>query len=247
MRWVVLLVTTACGRLGFDATAAAPADAPVDVVVPVGNRLVHFDMEDDPADGEVRAASGHVASCAPMECPTSVPGRPGGGNALRFDGASDVLRVPHDRAFALPGGFTISAWLLMDDASPDQVALAKPVGSGTKDSWSFVAWATGPTCFETTIAGEVSVEACRPEIPPEGRWFHFAGTWDGSERRLYLDGVKQALLSDATPVLFDTHELLLGADENNGIIDTHWHGQLDDVMLFDRALDAAEIAVLAAP
>ena len=46
---------------------------------------------------------------------------------------------------------------------------------------------------------------------------------------------------------FDTHDIVLGGDQNSGSLAYPWHGRIDELRYYDRALSTAEILVLAAP
>lgn len=85
-----------------------------------------------------------------------------------------------------------------------------------------------------------------PEVPfPLGIWIHVAASSDGQELRLYRDGV--LIDSDANvPLPPATTPLYIGTNKN---FDTHqepFHGLIDDVVFYDRALSPAAIALLAA-
>lgn len=68
-------------------------------------------------------------------------------------------------------------------------------------------------------------------------WHHVAGTYDGSNVRLYLDGVLQATTALAGPLRTDGVLQLFGYTENDII---------DDVRIYDEVLDAATIAAASA-
>jgi hypothetical protein len=76
-------------------------------------------------------------------------------------------------------------------------------------------------------------------------WVHIAGTWDGTTKRLYIDGVLAR--SGTSQISYDTHDLYLGADENNGSLALPFDGVLDDLRVYSRALSLQEIAALAQP
>ncbi|MFZ9697666.1 MAG: Ig-like domain-containing protein, partial [Ilumatobacteraceae bacterium] len=74
-----------------------------------------------------------------------------------------------------------------------------------------------------------------------GRWYHVAATFDGTTRRIYLDG--QMLVSDQPTGHNATAEkFAVGATNNFG---ERFSGLLDDVAIYNRALTADEVAQLA--
>ena len=82
-----------------------------------------------------------------------------------------------------------------------------------------------------------------PADVPQMKWAHLAGTWDGTTKRIYVNGVMVA--STASQISYDTHNIYLGADENNGTLALPFDGELDDLRVYNRVLSASEIAALA--
>ncbi|MBY0312650.1 MAG: LamG domain-containing protein, partial [Phycisphaerales bacterium] len=75
------------------------------------------------------------------------------------------------------------------------------------------------------------------------KWNHVAGTWDGTQIRLYVNGVADGSpVSRAAPIGTDTRPVYIGG--RNGMTDIT-NGTVDDVRFYNRALTADEIADLA--
>jgi hypothetical protein len=75
-----------------------------------------------------------------------------------------------------------------------------------------------------------------------------AGTYDGKTARIYVDGQLAAMRSLSLASASDTTGLSVGADINGADRDKgerHFIGLLDDVLLYNRPLEHAEIAALA--
>jgi len=79
---------------------------------------------------------------------------------------------------------------------------------------------------------------------PWGSWHHVAATYDGTNWRLYLDGVLDAQLAvNATPRADSIQHFGLGAAFNSaGVAAGSLHGALDEVRVWDHARSDAEIA-----
>jgi hypothetical protein len=81
-----------------------------------------------------------------------------------------------------------------------------------------------------------------------GIWYHIAATYDGSRMRIYKDGVE--VVSTAKSGIVDTNPDILAAIGNqSAAAGGGWpfDGLLDDVRIYNRALSATEIAVIANP
>ena len=82
---------------------------------------------------------------------------------------------------------------------------------------------------------------------PLQTWIHLAGTWDGSEARLYVNGTEVATAPISGPLGAETNPVVLGGNGNGGskAVSELVPGRLGDIMLYRRALAADEIARLA--
>ncbi|MGQ1891316.1 family 16 glycoside hydrolase [Thermophagus sp. OGC60D27] len=73
------------------------------------------------------------------------------------------------------------------------------------------------------------------------KWTHVAYTFDGDKLRLYING-RLAAKKKTLPVLKpNTRDMVWGALYKNGAYHGHFHGCLDDCMVFSRKLESAEI------
>jgi hypothetical protein len=229
----VLVFVTACGRIGFDPPmidASVPTDA-----------VVWLQMESDPNVRIVDSARGHAVECT-ATCPAPVSGQHGSG--FRFTGQQ--LRIPFTMDLVANTGFTVAAWVLVDQAPvPGDYAcvIGKPLGGADFDSVAlcldstqrlYTYTASSPTVDHNLYAGVVSL----------GVWHHVAATWDKATglQTIYLD--RQVSASDTTGVAFDGNSLMVAADNTTPAY--FWHGSLDDVVFYDRALAQDEIDLLGA-
>ncbi len=180
---------------------------------------------------------GHDATCV-TACPALVAGKIG--NGYDFIATSNhALTVPDSLDFR--GTFTVAAWMNARMLGANNLSvLAKAVGVDTSNSWQLEIVGTSRK-LSFTGGSQHYLES--PAVISLGAWHHVAGTWDGTTKRLYVDG---ALVSSiASTVTYDRHAVYLGADENNGVLALPFDGVLDDLRVYNRALPAAELAALA--
>jgi hypothetical protein len=76
----------------------------------------------------------------------------------------------------------------------------------------------------------------------DGQWHHVAGTYDGDELRLYVDGAVD--VSAATSVLVNGNDYAVFLGENAEHPGREWNGLIDDVRLYSYALSQEEIRTL---
>lgn len=71
-----------------------------------------------------------------------------------------------------------------------------------------------------------------------GGWHHYAGTYDGSVARLYVDGIMLGSLTTSGSISYDANPFSIGRYDGG---DYSFNGDIDDVRLYNRALTATEI------
>lgn len=80
-----------------------------------------------------------------------------------------------------------------------------------------------------------------PDEIPLNEWTHAAYTFDGDKFRLYING-RLVAEKKILPVLKpNTKDMVWGALYKNGSYFGHFHGLMDDCMLFSRKLESTEI------
>ena len=76
-----------------------------------------------------------------------------------------------------------------------------------------------------------------------GNWYHIACVWDGTDIRVYLNGVlDNTPLARTTAIPTDTRPLYIGGRPTTDLVD----GNIDDVRLYGAALSAGMIKAIAA-
>jgi hypothetical protein len=227
---------------------ASVHDAPIDAALPIDavdarpdagtdpTLVAYWAFDDTPTDGALDSSGrGHTAVCM-AACPTLVTGKVG--SAYSFAAAqTQALVVPDSTDFR--GPVTIAAWVNANPNAGSLSALAKPVGTATDNSWQLEIEGNGKASFS---GGSVHYLET-PTTVSRQAWHHLAGTWDGTTKILYLDGV--AVAQVASTSTYDTQSVFLGVDENSGAPALYWDGLLDELRVYSRVLTPAEIAALA--
>lgn len=243
---LVALGLVGCGRLGFE-----PSE-PSDDSCGVAGALGHWSFDTDTVDG-TRVADvsgrGHDGVLAGTPPPVVTAGRVG--EALDFSGTDvafvDVPGLPVD---ASPTAATsVAMWFFTAEAAIDEVLVYLPPGPGPAppryDLWLTIAGNNTPSLCINTGLGD-----CWGRTDPAlvGRWVHVVAVFANGPTvggTLFVDGAPVAMacqfgVCDQTRVA-QLPVTLGGSDDTYA-----WHGLLDDVRIYDRALSAGEAAALAA-
>jgi len=87
-----------------------------------------------------------------------------------------------------------------------------------------------------------------------GAWHHVAGSYDGTDVHLFVDGTEVSPPGTATAAaiaysLTDTNDLFIGnydpsCGSSEGCVDARFIGEIDEVEVFNNALSAASIAAI---
>ncbi len=90
------------------------------------------------------------------------------------------------------------------------------------------------------VLGRVAAAA-----PPNNRWTHVVGSYDGRDLKLYLDAKEVASMPTSGPMSITNANLLVGGRALQSAPETEFlTGQLDELSIYDRGVSAAEAKLL---
>ena len=163
------------------------------------------------------------------------------GQSFLLDGTSGYVVIP-DSPGLHPASVTLEAWVLFNATNGFRLIMGKPVGGGVLDS--FALWLSdgvlnGVIC-DVVSGGPIIGYTMLPVI---GQWYHLAYTYDGVtlQQVLYVNGAAVANGTGYQDAGYDSHPMLIGSDNDNGVQDGFFSGQIDEASIYNRALTANEI------
>jgi hypothetical protein len=165
--------------------------------------------------------------------------------ALRFNNtysgnAYSYVTIPDSLSLRPSSGLTLAAWVKTDtNEGRLRVIISKQYGSSNHDS--FVLWCHDDGRLWFSLEGVGVIQSGQP---PLNEWHHIVATYNGSFMRLYMDGVEQSSGAATGSILYDNNTVLIGADSNQAdhTPDEGWSGAIDEVLIYNRALNETEIA-----
>jgi choice-of-anchor C domain-containing protein len=168
------------------------------------------------------------------------------GQAFRFDGVDDLIRIASSSTVSFGGPFSVEFWFnpttTINVSTPNQMLLAK----GRYLEGGFNA----PVAIQV-LGGDGRLLVRMPPAPalvtttgtwPAGTWQHIALSWDGARYRLYVNGSEEAGLDNAFSIFDSSDPITLG--NADGFAAGGFAGLLDEPTLYNRALTPAEVTAL---
>ncbi len=177
------------------------------------------------------------------------------GQAFSFDGDGDFVKVPRAPNLDVGPQLTIDLWMKADPSNPlDQCCQ----GLVTTDFYELAIAGGGAggvpgvlLALFTTDGGFAHSSGGGGFPIPPGEWRHVAAVYDGSNLRMYVDGLLVAASSHTGDILpmRETSFLAIGSEDGRTnepfvIGERYFHGLIDEVKIYDRALDAEEIEAI---
>lgn len=128
----------------------------------------------------------------------------GGWTNFAGNPTTGYIRVPHSSALNPTGAFTFEGWVNIRDHGGSCVSLA---GKGFTTSWWIGACGT---TLRSYLKGSSSLRD--GGVIPVGRWTHIAVTYDGANRRHYINGELISTFAETGPLSTNTSEVRFGGD-----------------------------------
>ena len=160
------------------------------------------------------------------------------GKALHFDGQDDYADTGTN-ILDTTGNYSVAAWVQLDDLNGFQTAVSQ---DGISASAFFLQYSDADDRLAFSFSG---VRALAPTPPQTGQWYHLVGVRDvvSDQLKLYVDG-QLAGTTSACPGEASQGHTVIGRAKYAGNQVDFWHGKIDQVHVYDRALSDAEVSEL---
>jgi|GEM_PF-2158561 len=161
------------------------------------------------------------------------------GNALSFDGSDDWVSVSNSDSVNLHGSneVSIEAWI---NPSSGGVTWYGIVSKGNGQQYAITLNSPNRYIhFETNQldGGSCGAANTASGTIPLDEWSHVVAVYDGSTKKVYINGIERASVSCSYRFASNTEALRIGQG-NNG---EYFKGLIDEVRIYNRALTQSEI------
>ena len=172
------------------------------------------------------------------------------GNALALGGPGDSQVDVVDSAGLEPQRLTVLAWVKSSTlVGANKYVIGKGAADCDGSSYAITSGPNGGLVFSVLNGSTAYVSPAAGTAVWDGQWHAVAGTFDGATVRLWLDGTQVGTGTSApVSITYGTQfdDLRIGNHPasnacGGGFV---WPGLIDEVRIYDRALDADEIAHL---
>jgi hypothetical protein len=196
------------------------------------------------ADGNSNDTGGGGTNGVPENSAGYATGK--SGQAFSFDGLDDQMTVPHHASQNPITGLSIEAWInpvtllhggtILQKRSAANIGgylleTTQPSGGGAPNGLQFVIMIGG--VYHTLNPGNVL---------SAGVWQHVAATYDGATMRIYVNGVEVASQAQTGAIDAYNDPIVIARNVVNGSL---YHGLIDEISVYRRALSAAEVQSVA--
>jgi len=160
------------------------------------------------------------------------------GNALSFNGNSDYVLIPHSSSLDITGDISILAWIKpMTPSGAAQPIVAK--GTHVNNYSYYFGLNYGWPTFQI----RPDCQALSETEPPLNDWHHIVAVRNGTEASIYLNGTNDTTEICSFSGISDAgFDILIGYYPYT----QNWHftGIIDEVRIYNRALNPSEIQTL---
>jgi len=137
----------------------------------------------------------------------------------------------------------MTAWVKVRGKNPAgswQSVIVKTAGWDEESYVLFIHPSNG-TPMVSIVINKIWTNLNGKKVLFDDNWYHLAGTYDMSNIRLYVDGALDAEMPNNQEPVANDGPLVIGADEVAAGGNENINGVVDDVGLFNDALDEEEI------
>lgn len=193
---------------------------------------------DETANNNDGTLCGDNALCTPPGGPTvNQPGH--FGTAYSFDGTNDCIQIPDSTSLDITTSISLSGWLnvavaqthIIVSKGNDAVANGRTPYRIQTDSTGLPTFVIGQTPTQTVLKGPTAI--------PLSQFVHIAGTYDGTQMRVYVNGESVASAALTGAIVPSNNLATIGSliGSVTPTCNSFTNGRIDEVRIYNQALE----------
>ena len=165
--------------------------------------------------------------------------------ALKFDGVDDCVNLGKKPEFKVEKNLTLEAWVCVEQNKEWTGIISSVYDTGWIESgYGLLLNGNGGIYLGVTTSSSKRINYLRSEANslPLNEWHHIAGTYDGQQMKIYIDGVEKAKQAISSPsISYDPeNDLRIGMYKDNDETFA-FKGKITEARIWNIARTQAEI------
>lgn len=210
--------------------------------LPSAGLVGYWGLDGDALDSSGNGHDGVVYGAVPTVDRFGNPNK-----AYYFDGTNDYIAVTNDGSLS-PGSMTLSVWARIDKiAQPPGGNATSFIGISEDYKGHLIAYGQPYGSNAWFGTGNGSEWSCAgPYRYTVGQWNHYVLTYDTQTlvQTLYANGVRAGTENSGLHMVYSYTNMVMGRHAYQTAAGWWFRGALDEVRLYNRALDTNEISAL---
>ena len=163
--------------------------------------------------------------------------------SFSFDGINDYFDIGNPTELQLTTDISMSVWFKIDSNPTNNFLNIITKWISGDAAWSvYVTKSTGILSFWVSTNGSTQLQIHSTTNVNDNNWHHFTGTNDGTNHKLYIDGVLEATGTSGN-IYNSTQSILIGKTNQNSFL---FEGHIDEVSIWNSALSSDAVTEIAA-
>jgi hypothetical protein len=207
--------------------------------------VLRYDFEKTAAKSVLNTVDSRLHEAIAMNAsPRLIEGRWPGKRAMLFDGRTDVLTVADHESLRLTNDFSLAVWLRLSGQPYN--GWTRIIGKGVGTMRNYGLWMPVNTRMVWQICPQGEFEWWDTEVATrpidKGEWHLLVGVLADDMGKIYVDGRLELARAMDRPVATSNDPLTIGYYSDVPAHEGYFSGELDELILLNRALTAREIA-----
>lgn len=168
----------------------------------------------------------------------------GAGQCLEFNGGSKYVNIPTSTALSPTAAITVEAWIYATswgvNAWTNTIVSKEDWASGSR-GYVLRCGNAGRLSFNIGIGTGWSEAVTTVTVMNLNQWHHVAGTFNGTQIKIFVDGIEVATTSVTASITASPYDLRIGESAYSNVSSRPFIGRIDEVRVWNSALTVAQL------